>query len=110
MSSAKPSPKSDIQAFFDRLKNKLSAEQGITEKKMFGTTALCVKGKVFVFPWKGTLVFKLPAERVAEIIAAKKGNYFDPGHGRTSKEWVAVKPLPPREWSKLVQEAKEFVG
>lgn len=76
---------------------------------MFGTTALTVKGKVFAFPWKGNLVVKLSSDRVAEIVASKKGIYFDPGHGRTSKEWVAVFPKIQKQWLTLASEAKDFV-
>lgn len=99
----------DAQTFFDTHKKKLLAEKDIIEKKMFGTIALCVKGKVFMFPWKNALVFKLPENKVEDIIASKKGKYFDPGHGRTSKTWVAMFPNSKSQWPNLVRIAKEYV-
>jgi hypothetical protein len=41
---------------------------------MFGTTALCAGGKVFLFPWRDALVVKIPAseERIATDILASR--------------------------------------
>ncbi len=100
----------DAQTLFEPIAKKFLKERDVAEKKMFGTTALTIKGKVFVFPWKGRVVFKLPKERVEEIIASKKGIYFDPGHGRISKEWVAINPNTDSECINLAKEAKNFVG
>ena len=94
---------------FEKLKDSFLGERGVTEGKMFGSPNLKVKGKVFVFPWKGDLVFKLSEQRVQELIKAKKGKYFDPGHGRTSKTWIAVHTDGKENWKKLTQESKEFV-
>ena len=69
-----------------------------------------IKGKIFAFYWKGRMVLKMPADRVAKIIASKKGIYFDPGHGRTSKEWIAVAPSTKSRWLGLAREAKAFVA
>ncbi len=105
----KKSAVSEAAAFYEKRREAMLRQKAVSEKKMFGTTALCVGGKVFVFPWKKNLVFKLPEERVQQIIAAKKGEYFDPGHGRTSKTWVAVYPNAKRQWSKLIEDARTFV-
>lgn len=97
-----------IEAPFEPLKKKFLDEKGIGEKRMFGTTVLTVRGKVFAFPWKGNLVLKLPHNKVLEIISSKKGTYFDPGHGRTSKEWIEVGSGAKSEWVKLTKQAKKF--
>ena len=55
------------------------------------------------------MVLKLPADRVADLIDSKKGIYFDPGHGRTSKEWVAVAPSSQSKWLSLAREAENCV-
>lgn len=102
--------KEDAQKLFAPISKEFLKERDVAEKKMFGTTALTVKGKVFVFPWKGRVVFKLPIERVEEIIASKKGVYFDPGHGRISKEWVAITPRTESECINIAKEAKNFVS
>lgn len=101
--------KTKTNVFFEPLTKKFLKETGVAEKKMFGTTALTFKGKVFAFPWKGNLILKLPQDRVMEIVSSKSGVYFDPGHGRTSKEWIEVKSAAQDKWLKLAQEAKKFV-
>ena len=95
---------------FEKIRKTLLKEHDIAEKKMFGTTALTSKGKVFAFLWKEKLVLKLPKDRVSDIIASKKGAYFDPGHGRISKEWVTITPSTQNEWINLSKEAKAFVA
>lgn len=92
------STQSGVQRFFEAQRAELLRDKAVTEKKMFGTTALCVSGKVFMFPWKDKLVLKLPEERVATLVASKSGELFDPGHCRTSKTWVAVSPSARRQW------------
>lgn len=99
----------DAQTFFDPIAKSFLKESNIAQKKMFGTTALTNKGKVFAFPWKGNLVVKLPKEQVAEIVASKYGIYFDPGHGRTSKEWVEVYAKVQNQWLDFAREAKKYV-
>lgn len=76
---------------------------------MFGSTALKVKGKVFAMMVKGDLVVKLPKERVEALIGAKLGAYFDPGHGRLMKEWVAIESKAEAQWLTLAKEAEQFV-
>jgi hypothetical protein len=69
---------------------------------------LNVKGKIFAMLVKGKLVAKLPRERVDGLVASGAGEYFDPGHGRLMKEWVAVADARPR-WVELASEAHTFV-
>jgi hypothetical protein len=107
--SAGRSSSADVQKFFGLQRANLLREKAITEKRMFGTTALCVKRKVFMFPWKENLVLKLPEERVNKLLASQNGELFDPGHVRTSKTWVAVFPSARRQWPQLVTAARDFV-
>ncbi len=51
---------------------------------------------------------KLPRERVDELVASRSGEYFDPGHGKLMKEWVAVGGDKPA-WTDLAREAHRFV-
>jgi len=77
--------------------------------KMFGSSSvLNVNGKIFAMCRKGELVVKLPKERVDELIQARKGTRFDPGHGRIMKEWVVIPPKK-EDWQKLSKEAYGFV-
>jgi len=77
--------------------------------KMFSSSSvLNVDGKIFAMCRKGELVVKLPKERVDELIVARKGTRFDPGHGRIMKEWVVIPPKK-EDWQKLSKEAYSFV-
>jgi len=58
---------------------------------------------------RGNLVLKLPARRVAELVAARHGSAFDAGKGRWMKEWVALAP-DNRRWRSLAEEARTFVA
>ena len=58
----------------------------------------------------GALVVKLPAARVSALIASGAGVAWDPGHGRTMKEWVAFPAERSRTWIAIAKEARAFVG
>ncbi len=100
----------NAEQIFESIVAEALADPRVVKAKMFGSTGLKVAGKVFAMVVKGKLVVKLPKERVATLIASGHGEYFDPGHGRLMKEWVAVQPGERAEWFSLVNEAKHFVG
>ena len=85
--------------------------QKTTEKpgRRFGSNGLKANGKLFALFTQGTLVVKLPKTRVAELVDAKLGKPFDPGHGRVMKEWLTV-ISPKASWFDLVIEAFGFVS
>lgn len=85
-------------------------DRQISQAKMFGSPGLRVDGKVFATLYKGKLVLKMPTHRVAELVKSGQGEYFDPGHGRVSKEWVALEPRSKDRWAAVVKEAREFVS
>ena len=60
-------------------------------------------------PSKGRLVVKLPRERVAALIASKKGQKYVLG-ARTMKEWVTFSDGTAASWRALAREARKFVG
>ena len=76
--------------------------------RKFGSNGLKVNGKLFVLFTQGTLVVKLPRERVAALVASRIGKPFDPGHGRLMKEWLAVTSTK-ASWVELTKEAHGFV-
>jgi hypothetical protein len=81
----------------------------VSRKRMFSSdNVLNVNGKIFAMLVKGKLVAKLPKERVDELVSGGKGVYFDPGHGRLMKEWVAV-GTGRAPWVELAKEAYRFV-
>lgn len=88
----------------------LQGDSAVTEKKMFGATALCTGGKVFLFPWRDALVVKLPAAQVQELVTARTAEPFDPGHGRPGKTWAAVYASASDQWPELALAARAFAG
>jgi TfoX/Sxy family transcriptional regulator of competence genes len=78
-------------------------------KRGFGADALQVNGRIFGMVTRGRLVLKLPASRVAELVAAGDGTPFDAGKGRPMKEWVVLSSGN-RTWQSLAEEARAFVA
>jgi hypothetical protein len=73
----------------------------------------CVRcGKEFVAMPEhrsGSLVVKLTAARVAQLVDAGRGLSFAPA-GRTFKEWVEVPVEHHEEWEALIEEARLLAG
>ena len=51
---------------------------------------------------------KLPTQRVDELVAARVGTSFDPGHGRLMKQWISTSPGR-APWVTLAKDAYVFV-
>jgi len=80
-------------------------------KKGFGSSALCVGGKIFaMISSKGSFVVKLPKARVDALVVSGTGTRFEPAKGRVMKEWLAVDPASDTDWLPLAREALKFVG
>lgn len=92
----------------------LADQPGVTVgsgKKGFGSSALCIGGKIFaLLSSRGRFVVKLPRSRVATLVAAGRGEPFDPGHGRLMREWLEVAAGAEGEWLPLAREALQFVA
>jgi len=97
-------------AAFDGILRSVRTRPGVTVATMFGAPGLRAGGKVFATLYKGELVLKLPQDRVQQLVEARDGVLFDPGHGRVSREWVAVKPHAVDRWPSLAREALQFVA
>ena len=77
--------------------------------KGFGSSGLKIGGRIFaMLSSKEKFVVKLPKERVDALVGARKGGYFDPGHGRLMKEWLEMKGNQ-KLWVRLAKEARDFV-
>ncbi len=101
----------DARQRFAALVDELVGEPGVTPPtggRQFGSDALKVGGSIFAMVYRGDLVVKLPAARVAELIAAGAGGPFDTGRGRPMRQWLAVSP--DADWPALAREALAFVG
>jgi len=83
----------------------------IGEGKGFGSTGqLKVDGKIFAMLVKGTLVVKLPRERVDALVDAGEGEPFDAGKGKPMREWFTLSPTSSKQWLSLAKEAMRFVA
>ena len=100
----------DPEKAFERVMSALRRDPRVGEAKMFGALGAKVGDKYFAMLYKGRLVVKLSAERVAALVASGDGAYFDPGHGRPMKEWIAFAPELGARWGRLADEAKAFVA
>ncbi|MFI5269004.1 MAG: hypothetical protein ACHQ7M_16635 [Chloroflexota bacterium] len=79
-------------------------------KRGFGSGALKVGGKIFAMETpRGEFVVKLPAARVAELVAMRLGKPFDAGKGRPMQGWLVV-AAQTADRIALVREAYAFVS
>jgi hypothetical protein len=97
-----------VEAFFDKAVERL---HGVERGRMLASTGVkdTVTGKFFAFVNDGDLVVKLPADKVAELIASGEGAVFDAGKGRPMKEWVRLRPADDDACAAYMREARAFV-
>ena len=105
----------DAEQQFADLAEQFAGEEGVElpregGPRRFGSDALTVDGSIFAMLTRGELVVKLPAARVAELVAEGNGRPFTAGKGRAMREWVVVAEDDPQEWHDLALEALRFVG
>jgi hypothetical protein len=80
-----------------------------TGSRRFGGSALTVDGAIFAMLQGERLVVKLPAARVAAMIADGSGAPFGQGKRRPMRVGVAVVAGDDATWRTLAQEAYAFV-
>jgi hypothetical protein len=108
-------PGPDVHERFADLVEEMVGEPGVTppdeKRRGFGSTSLRVHGsKTFAMVVWEHLVLKLPAARVAELLADGSGEPFVM-RGKPATEWVVVKDeVPDERWSELAREAMAFVS
>jgi hypothetical protein len=98
-----------VPAFW-AIADELIAAGTAEEGTMMGHPCLRVNGSFFATAGHDAneLIVKLPADRVAALIAEGIGQPFAPA-GRRFREWVAVPYSQRALWRGLVAEAQEFV-
>ena len=108
-------PKSPSKARFEDLVTEFNDVDGVTPPRGgagFGRSALRYRGKIFAMFVRGALVVKLPADRVAILVAAGHGAHFDANKGTPMREWFATSPDADPDsatnWSDLAAEALAF--
>jgi hypothetical protein len=104
-------PDSPSAARFEDLVTEFNDVDGVTPPRGgagFGRSALRYRGKIFAMLVRGALVVKLPADRVAALVAAGHGVHFDANKGTPMREWLAVAPPAAVSWSELAAEALAY--
>jgi len=100
-----------MDELFDAVARRLLAEEaGLERGRIFQSDGLKVEGRLCAFVTRGNLVVKLPADRVAELIAGGDGRPFDANRGRPMKEWVSLQPSDEAACTAYVREESAFVG
>jgi hypothetical protein len=98
------------EARFLALASAMLQDEAVTqpERRGFARGGLMRHSKLFATLRGDALLLKLPAGRVAQLIASGHGTAFDANKGRPMKEWV----LANREadWEGLAREAAAFVA
>jgi len=74
----------------------------------FGRGSLKYRGKIFAMLVRGSLVLKLPADRVRALISSGAGAAFDANKGTAMREWFSLSPDSALDWLALATEALEF--
>ena len=98
---------------FAALVRELGGEPGVEPPsaaggRRFGADALRVHGSIFAMLSHGALVVKLPAPRVAELIAQGAGGPFGAGKDTPMRQWLTV--ADDADWAGLAREALAHVG
>ncbi len=95
---------------FGALASLMLDEPGVTmsESRGFARDAILKNGKLLVALRGDAVLLKLPAERVAALIASGQGAAFDANKGKPMKEWVVANMTA--DWEALAHEAAAFVG
>ena len=93
---------------FQAVIDAFAKQRDVAGGKLMSSYGLKVNGKIFAMFGRNQFVAKLPKSRVDELVSANTGKRFDPGHGRTMKEWFVAGENAP-EWLELAKEAYGFV-
>jgi hypothetical protein len=87
------------------------ADPAVCRSTMMGLPCVRIDGRFFASLDRrtGALLVKLPAGRVADLIASGHGQPFAPA-GRAFREWVAVIALDRERWHSPLAEARDHVA
>jgi hypothetical protein len=94
---------------FAKVTRAFANDTDVSFGRLFASDGLKVHNRIFAMLVRGSLVVKLPKARVDALVAARRGDRFDPGHGRLMKEWVVIGPGD-ADWLSLAKEARRFVA
>ncbi|MEL6821718.1 MAG: hypothetical protein AAFP70_08160 [Calditrichota bacterium] len=96
--------------FWSHARPMLEAEN-IDEGTLMGFPCIRVNSDFFAAPEHktGSLIVKLPKNRVQQLIEQGIGFPFAPA-GKVFKEWVLIEERDDKIWKEILEEAKNFVA
>lgn len=94
---------------YDELTDGLLYDPAVGRSTMMGYPCVRLAGRFLAScdERAGTLIVKLPRERVTDLIDAGVGDPFAP-NGRTFREWVSIPNVDRTLWAELLDEAVRF--
>jgi hypothetical protein len=102
----------NARSVYDELVDLFLVRPGVAVGRSLANETLTVGGKIFAFLKDESLVVKLPADVVAELVTSGEAVAFMAG-GRTMREW-AMLALPAQggseRWRALMDQALSFVA
>lgn len=101
-----------VQRLFDEAAMRLlSSDPDVERARLFNSDGLRARtsGKFFAAVSHERLLVKLPAARVAELVAAGAGQPFHSG-SRLMREWVLLEPADEAACAAFLDEARGFVA
>lgn len=101
----------EIEGLFDAAARRMAGEHADVERgRIMHSEGIKTGDRFFAFVRRDELVVKVPADRVAELIAGGAGRPFDAGRGRPMKEWVCLRPADGAACHSYMDEARRFVS
>jgi len=103
-------PMTGEELFWDLIEP-MYADPAVHRSTMMGLPCVRLAGRFFASLDRrsGALLLKLPAPRVAQLIAAGHGEAFAPA-GRVFREWVAIPTPDRRRWRSLLGDARDHAA
>ncbi len=108
-SPSEPSGGDDARDLYDELTDDLLYDPAIGRATMMGYPCVRLAGR-FVASYddeKGSLVVKLPRDRVTELVDSGVGVPFAPA-GKVFREWVLIPSVDRSLWQGVLAEAVDF--
>ena len=93
---------------YEEIKEHFSTDGDVVVLSGRGAQGIKRGKKLFVMFLKGDLLVKLPAERVAEIVASGDGLAYDPGTGKPMRNAVLIPASRKDLWIGYAKEAKQY--
>lgn len=109
MTAAEPAGTDPAATFAAVRERVLALHPGDEEGRMLHSTGLRTAGKFYAFASGTDVIVKLPATRVAGLVASGAGSPCETRPGRPMKEWVQLPVVDADSCLASVLEARAFV-